>query len=104
MARPSRGQVMVQPTVFHNVMDTVPVTAWQIIQDADGLTILVVGLATDRDPDRIARSVGEALTRIGAAQTSIHVERVDAIPRTSLGKAPLIRSAAGSLDTGNGPP
>jgi phenylacetate-coenzyme A ligase PaaK-like adenylate-forming protein len=103
MARPSGGQVMVHPTVFHNVMDTVPVTAWQIIQDADGLTILVVGLATDRDPDRIARSVGEALTRIGAAQTSIHVERVDAIPRTRLGKAHLIRSAAGSLNTGNDP-
>lgn len=104
MARPSGGHVMVQPVVFHKVMDTVPVAAWQIVQVADGLTILVVGLARDSDPDQIARSLGEALTLIGAAQTCIRVERVDAIPRTSLGKAPLIRSSVGSLNTGNGPP
>jgi hypothetical protein len=84
-------------------MDTVPVTAWQIVQDTGGLTILVVGLATDSDSDRIARAVDEAITRIGVAQTSIRVERVDAIPRTSLGKAPLIRSAVGPRDADNGP-
>ena len=95
---------MVQPVVFHKVMDTIPVTAWQIVQVADGLTILVVGLARCTDPDRIASSVGEALTRIGAAPTGIRVERVDAIPRTSLGKAALIRSSVGSLNTDNGPP
>jgi phenylacetate-CoA ligase len=101
MARPSGGDVLVQPVVFHRVMDTVPVTAWQVVQGPDGLTILVVDLAAGFDPGRLASTVGEALKQAGAAQQVIHVERVAAIPRTRLGKAPLIRR--GGLDAGSGP-
>jgi phenylacetate-CoA ligase len=100
LAGRSGGQVVLQPVVFHKVMDTVPVTAWQIVQVADGITILVVGLAEGSDPDRIARRVSEVLVRVGATEQPIRVERVDAIPRTVLGKAPLIRSASDTLDIG----
>lgn len=102
MTRRSGGCVVVQPVVFHKVMDTVPTTAWQIVQDADGLTILLVGLAKDFALDTVASRVSGALTQVGAAQQCVRVQRVDAIPRTSLGKAPLIRARSGSSHTANG--
>lgn len=84
--------VTVQPVVFHRVMDPVPAAAWQVVHGSDGLVVLVVGLRAGYDPDRLAGEVQQALARVGVGGPAVRVEQVPSIPRTALGKAPLIRS------------
>lgn len=89
----SGGQVAVQPVVFHRVLDSVPAAAWQVVHDDATITVLLAGEGTDLDGDRVAGALARELSGVGAAVPPISVKRVGAIPRTALGKAPLIRSA-----------
>jgi thiaminase/transcriptional activator TenA len=58
--------------------------------DEDGrLRVLLAGAATV-DPGGTAEAVRRALDRVGAHDVPVAVELVDAIPRTELGKAPLV--------------
>ena len=72
-------------------MDTVPLSAWQIIQDTDGLTVLVVGLRQGVAPQDVAARLHRELDRIRVAPRVVTVREVERIPRTAIGKAPLIR-------------
>lgn len=86
------GQTTVQPGVFHRLMDVVPVAEWQIVDDDGGLTVLVAGPESSFDPVELRSRLRAELARLGAAVAAIRVECVDKVPRTPLGKAPLIRS------------
>jgi non-ribosomal peptide synthetase component E (peptide arylation enzyme) len=46
------------------------------------------------DLDAVAGAVRAALARQGVAELPVQLEEVDAIPRTALGKAPLVIRAA----------
>lgn len=41
------GTVSVHPIVFHNIMDTLPVSGWQVLQEADGLHVLLSGVRVE---------------------------------------------------------
>lgn len=86
------GRITVQPGIFHRVMDLVPVAEWQIVHDDRGLTILVAGQGGDFQAEDLRSRLHDELLRTGAVAPVIRVESVAKIPRTSLGKAPLIRS------------
>ena len=40
----SGGQIAVQPIVFHRVMDAVPAGGWQMVQEPEGMTVLLSGV------------------------------------------------------------
>jgi phenylacetate-CoA ligase len=82
----------VQPVVFHHVMDGVNAAGWQVVQHPDGLEIL---LARPRQVagNAMAVKVRSALAARGVVAPRVAVREVAAIPRTALGKAPLIRAA-----------
>ncbi|HET9224095.1 MAG TPA: hypothetical protein VFO07_16400 [Roseiflexaceae bacterium] len=87
------GRVTVQPLVFNRVMDIVPVSGWQVIQEADdSLTILVAGMRdglTDTGlSDQLAQSLAQEHVRVPA----IKIEHVAAIPKTAAGKTPLVKA------------
>jgi putative adenylate-forming enzyme len=89
----SGGKVAVQPLVFNRVMDIIPVSGWQIAQQADdGLVVLLTGarngLADEALMDRLAQSLAQEGVRV----PYIKVERINAIPKTAAGKAPLIKA------------
>ncbi len=84
--------VVVRPNVFHAALERLQVAGWQIVEDPDGLRLLLAG-AADVDTAVVARSLNQALAAVGVADVPVSVELVDAIPRTALGKAPLIRRA-----------
>jgi putative adenylate-forming enzyme len=86
------GHVVVQPVLFHRVMDRVPAAAWQIVRHPDGITVLVAGLPPEQGLETVVSRLNQELATIGVACPPIRVQRVDAMPRTALGKAPLIRS------------
>lgn len=91
---PSGRRVQVHPNVFHEVLDLAPVAEWQVEHETmDGVRVRITGASQSFDDASLARHVAAAVERAGALRPHTVVERVDAIPRTTLGKAPLVREA-----------
>jgi phenylacetate-CoA ligase len=88
----SGGQVSVQPIVFHRVMDAVPAGGWQVAQGPEGLTVLLSGVREDFADAALIDSLRRELEAQGAIVPPVKVRRVPNIPRTTIGKAPLIKS------------
>jgi putative adenylate-forming enzyme len=84
--------VAIHPNVFHSALEPVPVAAWQVVQEPDGLLVLLAQPAEEVVDADVASAVRTALQRAGADDVRLRVERVYAIPRTALGKAPLVRA------------
>lgn len=90
MASPA-GIVQIHPNVFHDVLDTVAVTGWQVRQEsASALTLLLAGPAGALSPEELTARLAAAVEAAGAARPAVTARVVDAIPRTLLGKAPLV--------------
>jgi len=85
------GSVTIHPNVFHRVLEGAPVRAWQVIQEATRLRVLVVAPQGTFDERLLTASIVDALAAQGATPPKVDIERVEEIPRTALGKAPLIR-------------
>jgi phenylacetate-CoA ligase len=88
----SGGQVSVQPIVFHRVMDAVPAGEWQVAQGPEGLTVLLSGVREGFADATLLNSLRRELEAQGVVMPPAKVRRVPAIPRTTVGKAPLIKS------------
>lgn len=86
------GGVSVHPNVFDGALEPLPVAGWQVIDEGGRVRVLLAG-AADVDAAVTADAVRFALERVGAHDVRVDVDLVDAIPRTALGKAPLIRRA-----------
>jgi phenylacetate-CoA ligase len=87
------GQVEIRPLVFNRIMDILPVSGWQVTQDADdGLTVLLSGAREGVSDAEVTAALCRALAENGAAVPRLDVKRVPAIPKTAAGKAPLIRA------------
>jgi putative adenylate-forming enzyme len=86
------GSVRVHPLAFHRLLDAVPASGWQVQQEADALTILLSGVRDDGLDASLVTSLHQALVEQNAIPPTIQVKRVEVIPQTSNGKAPLIMS------------
>jgi phenylacetate-CoA ligase len=85
----SLGGVNVFPNVFHSALERLPVAGWQVIDERGRLRVLFarrapIDTAATADPVRLA------LARIGVIDVPVQVDLVEAIPRTAVGKAPLV--------------
>jgi phenylacetate-coenzyme A ligase PaaK-like adenylate-forming protein len=85
--------VSIHPNTFHDVLDLVPAKGWQVVAEPSRLRILLAGLAGDYDRTRLRGKIDEALRARGTL-SEVTLEDVDEIPRSALGKAPLIRRAS----------
>lgn len=95
------GEVAVHPNTFHHLLDTLPVTGWQVVQERDGgLTVLLSGAADEVDA-RLVAELRQALVALGAMPPPVRVHRVASIPRSAAGKAPLIRSNRAGTEAAN---
>ncbi len=84
------GQVRaVQPIVFHHIMDRVRAAGWQIQQTGAGLEVLLAQ-PHEVDVSGLAGDIRSALASQGVVPPQVQINQVMAIPRTALGKAPLI--------------
>ena len=81
-----------QPIVFHRVMDAVPAGGWQVAQGFEELTVLLSGVREGFADATLIDSLRRELKAQGALMPSVKVRRVQTIPRTAVGKAPLIKS------------
>lgn len=89
---PAGGEVAVIPHVFHRVMDMVPVSGWQVVQQQDELQVLLSGASEGLEEATLLDALRQALDGQGAIVPPIRILRVAAIPRSAGGKAPLIVS------------
>jgi phenylacetate-CoA ligase len=88
------GTAPIHPNVFHDVLDSVAVSGWQVRQDsASALTVLLAGSAGGLSLEQLAAQIAAAVQASGATRPSVTAQVVTAIPRTALGKAPLVLAA-----------
>ncbi len=89
----SGGKVAVQPLVFNRVMDIVPVSGWQVAQQADdGLVVLITSARDGLTDEALLDKLTQSLAQEGVRVPYVIVQRVAAIPKTAAGKAPLIKA------------
>lgn len=87
------GDVTVHPSVFHHIMDSVPVSGWQVVQEADAsLTVLLSGVRDGLVDDALTDRIAQTLAGRGVYVPHIQVQRVAAIAKTAAGKAPLVKA------------
>lgn len=97
-------EVAVHPIVFHRILDAVPASGWQVVQETDGLSVLLSGVRKDFVDEMLADALRRALVAQGAVVPLVRVQRVAAIPQTAAGKAPLIKSQAPGPSARSGTP
>jgi phenylacetate-coenzyme A ligase PaaK-like adenylate-forming protein len=85
------GDVTVHPIVFHHVLDQAALGGWQIIQEPNGLRVLLAGLTPGNTPEVVQSALNRALAGSGVVQTGVNVHVVNQLERTALGKAPFVR-------------
>lgn len=89
----SGGRVVIQPLVFNRVMDILPVSGWQIVQDADDhLAVLLSGVRDELVDTTLVHTLTQSLISEGVYAPTIQIQRVPVIPKTNSGKAPLIKA------------
>lgn len=87
------GRVTVQPLVFNRVMDIIPVSGWQVIQEADdSLTLLITGVRDGLTDAALREQLTRSLAQEQVRMPAIKIEHVAAIPKTAAGKAPLVKA------------
>ncbi len=85
-------ETAIHPSIFHQVMDTVPTNGWQIVQDTDELTLLLSSVRGSSPDDILVEKIQQVLASHGVIVPSLKVQRVDTIPKGPGGKTPLIKS------------
>jgi phenylacetate-coenzyme A ligase PaaK-like adenylate-forming protein len=89
----SGGEVLIRPLVINRIMDIVPVSGWQVIQQADsGLVVLLTGMRDGLTDEALVDQISKSLAQEGAQAPYIQVQHVSEIPKTAAGKAPLIKA------------
>jgi phenylacetate-CoA ligase len=89
----SGGEVLIRPLVINRIMDIVPVSGWQMIQQADGgLALLLVGARNGLTDDGLVRQISKSLAQEGARVPYVRIQHVSEIPKTAAGKSPLIKA------------
>jgi len=86
------GEVAVIPHVFHRVMDIVPASGWQVVQEQNGLQVLLSGVSESLNEATLLDALRQALAAQGAVVPPMRIQHVAAIPRNASGKVPLIVS------------
>lgn len=89
----SGGNVLIRPLAINRIMDIAPVSGWQVNQQADdGLIVLLAGMRDGTSDEWLARQINASLAEEGAQIPYIRIQHMDEIPKTTAGKAPLIRA------------
>jgi phenylacetate-CoA ligase len=89
----SGEKVLIRPLVINRIMDIVPVSRWQLIQQADSGLVLLLTRAHNRLTDQtLIDQIKSSLAQEGAHVPYIRIQHVPEIPKTASGKAPLIKA------------
>ncbi len=82
--------IALHPNVFHRLLETVPATGWQVVQDDQGISVSLTGLQEEAGCFQIETGVRNLLEAEGVEAPPIRVHTVRELRRGKTGKAPLI--------------
>ena len=85
----ANNTVRIHPNVLHRVLDLVPSGGWQAVQN--GTDLEVVNIGDNVDAEDLGRKLEATLLGYGAHPRSVLAHRVERIPRSPSGKAPLVK-------------
>ena len=89
----SGSSVLIRPLVINRIMDILPVSGWQVVQQADqGLVILLTGVRNGLSDEQLVEQIHDSLSQAGARLLDVRVQRVPEIPKAASGKTPLIKA------------
>jgi putative adenylate-forming enzyme len=89
----SGSEVLIRPLVINRIMDIVPVSGWQVIEQEDnGLVVLLTGARDGLTDESLVDQITKSLAQEGARVPYIGIQHVSEIPKTASGKAPLIKA------------
>ncbi|HEX6292522.1 MAG TPA: hypothetical protein VFZ66_25270 [Herpetosiphonaceae bacterium] len=91
-ATPTGGEIGVHPHIFHRILDMVPASGWQVVQEVDRLEILLSGLPESFEETPLVDAIRRVLEAQRTIVPPISVRRVAQIPKSASGKAPLVMS------------
>jgi phenylacetate-CoA ligase len=87
------GQILIRPLVINRIMDILPISGWQVVQQADhGLVVLLTGTRNGLADETLRNQISSSLLQEGAEVPYIQVQHVAEIPKGASGKAPLIKA------------
>ncbi|HTT11361.1 MAG TPA: AMP-binding protein [Burkholderiaceae bacterium] len=86
------ARVAIHPNLFHATLETAPATGWQVVHDAQGLTVFLTGAGDATRCAQLGAQVGQMLAAQGAQAPPIAVKVTEQLQRGATGKAPLIVS------------
>lgn len=87
------GEILIRPLVINRIMDIVPVSGWQVVQQADNsLVVLLTGARNGLTDETLMNQINKSLVQEGAHVPYIRIQHVSEIPKTASGKAPLIKA------------
>lgn len=87
------ASVDIQPLVFHRILDLLPVSGWQVAQDApDRLTVLLSGSSDGIPESALAQRMKQALAAEGVGDLQVSILKSAVIPKNASGKSPLIKA------------
>lgn len=82
--------IAVHPNVFHQALELIPASGWQVVQEESGLSVRITGLKDGSICGQVEQSLRRMLAERGAAVTAVRVAQVGMLERGATGKAPLI--------------
>lgn len=82
----------IHPLVFHDVLDRVPAGEWQIVQDGADLRLLVASPGPSFDGSATVAAIRRETEALGARPGAVTWVEVPSIPRSAVGKAPLVKA------------
>lgn len=86
------GTVAVHPLVFHDVLDRVAAGEWQVVQQGVDLRLLVARPGSGFDGVALTSAIARGVEALGARPGHVTWETVTSIPRSAVGKAPLVKA------------
>lgn len=89
---PSGAEIALHPILFESVTDMFPISGWQIVQELDGLHILVSGAEAKNLDEDLLKAMRQTLEEQDVIIPPLFIEHVTTIPRGSSGKTTLVVS------------
>jgi phenylacetate-coenzyme A ligase PaaK-like adenylate-forming protein len=82
--------VPVHPNVFHQALELIPASGWQVVQEEDGVSVRITGLKDSSICGPLEDSLRTLLREQGCVVPAVRVGQVSTLERGATGKAPLI--------------
>ncbi|MEO7020386.1 MAG: hypothetical protein ABI234_09580, partial [Ktedonobacteraceae bacterium] len=82
----------VYPYLFHNTLDALPISGWQVVQEHDGLHIFLTGASQELRDEHVRDALRQALTTRGVIVPTIVIHRVTTLTQNASGKVSMLIS------------